>query len=354
MDDIAGWDFFDDDNDPYDASSYSSASNHGSGRAEEAGSQTNDGAGGTGVCPRCQIVPLRYGTPSSMDVNNFSQAALYAADNNIEVVEGAIGGLFNSRFGRAAFAERLPQGRLLRDRLLGPQHGGPQHPDRLRRGDAGAGQRLRRGGPGSEQRRDRRVPRRPGHPDLGADRHLVPQLGHHPVRRPRAHGHAGRHRVAGHRPGGGSGRAGGVVRAPEEPGRAARAERDQAAAHAHGRGRGGAEHHRTRAWPTPRRWAGTSTSATAGPTSGSRSSGSTRARSRRRRSSRVPTGSRRSTSRARRAVQISGRLSAKRAAGYTWKLQWAPGIEPAEARLPGREHAERHGADRRRARARST
>jgi hypothetical protein len=36
-DDIAGWDFFDDDNDPYDASRYSSASNHGSGRAEEAG-----------------------------------------------------------------------------------------------------------------------------------------------------------------------------------------------------------------------------------------------------------------------------------------------------------------------------
>ena len=36
-DDIAGWDFFDDDNDPYDASSYASASNHGTGRAQEAG-----------------------------------------------------------------------------------------------------------------------------------------------------------------------------------------------------------------------------------------------------------------------------------------------------------------------------
>ncbi|MGI8512024.1 MAG: hypothetical protein ACR2NH_05280, partial [Solirubrobacteraceae bacterium] len=33
LNDIAGWDFFDDDNDPYDASSYSSASNHGTGRA---------------------------------------------------------------------------------------------------------------------------------------------------------------------------------------------------------------------------------------------------------------------------------------------------------------------------------
>ena len=50
-DDIAGWDFFDDDNDPYDASSYSSASNHGTGRAQEAGQQTNDADGRHGRLP---------------------------------------------------------------------------------------------------------------------------------------------------------------------------------------------------------------------------------------------------------------------------------------------------------------
>ena len=38
-------------------------------------------------------------------------------------------------------------------------------------------------------------------------RNLVPQLGHHPVRRPRAHRHAGDHRLGGHRPGGGRRRA---------------------------------------------------------------------------------------------------------------------------------------------------
>ena len=110
VDDIAGWDFFDDDNDPYDASSYSSASNHGSGRAAEAGAQTNEGAGGTGVCPRCQIVPLRMWDTFVADVNNFAQAVLYAADNNVEVVEGAVGGLFNSRFGRAAFEHAYRKG----------------------------------------------------------------------------------------------------------------------------------------------------------------------------------------------------------------------------------------------------
>ena len=110
VDDIAGWDFFDDDNNPYDASSYSSASNHGSGRAEEAGQQTNDGAGGTGVCPECQIVPMRVWDTFVVDTNNFAQAVLYAADNDIEVVEGAVGALFNSRFARKAFEHAYQKG----------------------------------------------------------------------------------------------------------------------------------------------------------------------------------------------------------------------------------------------------
>jgi hypothetical protein len=103
VDDIAGWDFFDDDNNPFDASSYSSAGNHGSGRAEDAAQEGNDADSGIGVCPNCQIVPMRVWDTFVVDTNNFAQAALYAADNNIEVVEGAIGGLFNSSFARNAF-----------------------------------------------------------------------------------------------------------------------------------------------------------------------------------------------------------------------------------------------------------
>jgi hypothetical protein len=103
VDDIAGWDFFDNDNNPYDASSYSSANNHGSGRAANAAEEGNDAEGGIGVCPKCQIVPMRVWDTFVVDTNNYAQAALYAADNNIEVVEGAVGGLFNSSFARAAF-----------------------------------------------------------------------------------------------------------------------------------------------------------------------------------------------------------------------------------------------------------
>ena len=109
-DDIAGWDFFDDDNDPYDASSYSSASNHGTGRAQEAGQRTNDTAGGTGVCPRCTIVPLRVWDTFVTDTNTFALASSYAADNEIEVVEAALGGLSNTRFAREAMRDAYARG----------------------------------------------------------------------------------------------------------------------------------------------------------------------------------------------------------------------------------------------------
>ena len=48
-------------------------------------------------------MPLRIWDTFVVDTNNFAQAALYAADNGIEVVEGATGGLFNSSFARNAF-----------------------------------------------------------------------------------------------------------------------------------------------------------------------------------------------------------------------------------------------------------
>jgi hypothetical protein len=110
VDDISGWDYFDDDNDPFDVSSYSSANNHGTGRAQEAGESTNDGKGGTGLCPRCQVVPMRIWDTFVADTNNLAQAALYAADNGIEVVEAAIGGLINSHFAREAFAHAYRRG----------------------------------------------------------------------------------------------------------------------------------------------------------------------------------------------------------------------------------------------------
>jgi hypothetical protein len=102
VDDIAGWDFFDDDNDPYDASSCCSANGHGSGRAKEAVAQTNNGAAETGMCPRCQLMPLRIWDSFVAPTDNWALALTYAADNGVSVAEGAIGGLTNTQFARRA------------------------------------------------------------------------------------------------------------------------------------------------------------------------------------------------------------------------------------------------------------
>src|SRR5438477_430056 len=102
VDDIAGWDFFDDDNDPFDASSYSSANNHGSGRASDAVAEGNNRLSGIGLCPQCRLVPIRVWDTFVVDNNNFALCLLYAADNGIEVTEAALGALTTTAFAQAA------------------------------------------------------------------------------------------------------------------------------------------------------------------------------------------------------------------------------------------------------------
>src|SRR6184192_1753087 len=88
VDDIAGWDFFDDDNNPFDASSYSSAG--------------NNGLAGIGLCPQCRLVPVRMWDTFVVDNNNFALCMLYAADNGIDVIEAAIGAVTTTEFAQAA------------------------------------------------------------------------------------------------------------------------------------------------------------------------------------------------------------------------------------------------------------
>jgi subtilase family protein len=104
VDDIAGWDFFDNDNDPYDASSYFAAANHGSGRADNAAERGNDGEGDIGVCPHCQLMPIRTWDTFVSDGNTFAMGMLYATDNGASVIEGANGSTYHS-----AFAEQASQ-----------------------------------------------------------------------------------------------------------------------------------------------------------------------------------------------------------------------------------------------------
>ena len=122
VDDIAGWDYFDDDNDPFDVSSCCSANGHGTGRAKEAAAQTNNGTSSgpnaetgndgadAGMCPECQIVPLRVWDTFVVPIDYYAMGVMYAAQNDIEVVEGAVGGLGNTHFAREAFEFADDQG----------------------------------------------------------------------------------------------------------------------------------------------------------------------------------------------------------------------------------------------------
>ncbi len=98
VDDIAGWDFFHDDNDPADDTRYG----HGSGEARDSAAETNNGIGDAGVCPRCMFIPLRAGDSFITDVDDFAQAVVYAVDNGVSVVQEALGTIDNSTFAMRA------------------------------------------------------------------------------------------------------------------------------------------------------------------------------------------------------------------------------------------------------------
>jgi MYXO-CTERM domain-containing protein len=98
VDDICGWDFFKDDNDPYDDTRYG----HGTGEANDSAAEGSNGIGGLGVCPKCRFVPLRVGDSFITDVDDFGQAAIYAVDNGAKVIQEALGTVNQSRFSRTA------------------------------------------------------------------------------------------------------------------------------------------------------------------------------------------------------------------------------------------------------------
>jgi hypothetical protein len=98
-DDIVGWDFLDDDNDPFDDVSYG----HGTGEARGSTSEAhNQGEGGdnAGSCPNCMVIHMRVGDSFIADVNRFAAAVAYATDNDVEVVQSALGTLNNTTLAR--------------------------------------------------------------------------------------------------------------------------------------------------------------------------------------------------------------------------------------------------------------
>ena len=91
IDDISGWDFFWNDNNPYDDTRYG----HGTGESRDSAAANGNG-GAIGTCPNCMVVNLRVGDSFVADVNNFANAVIYAVDNDFAVIQEALGTLNNS------------------------------------------------------------------------------------------------------------------------------------------------------------------------------------------------------------------------------------------------------------------
>jgi len=94
-DDISGWDFYNDQNDP---ATLDSTYDHANGQMRQAGAQTNNGIGEAGVCPDCRILPIKAGAEALDRTDDLAQAWLYAADMNADVLVSVTADLGYSSF----------------------------------------------------------------------------------------------------------------------------------------------------------------------------------------------------------------------------------------------------------------
>ena len=100
IDDIAGWDFYGNDNDPY-AVLDNSFSGHGTGMALDAADPAGNG-GGVGTCPNCAVIPVRVGDTFIVDGDRVAQGIRYAVDRGAVAINMALGSLTHPEGAREA------------------------------------------------------------------------------------------------------------------------------------------------------------------------------------------------------------------------------------------------------------
>jgi hypothetical protein len=89
VDDIAGWDFYQNDNDPDDDVDYG----HGTGQADDGFAEADNGGGTPGFAPSSLFVPLRVADSFIAVGSEFSQAVVYAVDRKVSVISEALGSM---------------------------------------------------------------------------------------------------------------------------------------------------------------------------------------------------------------------------------------------------------------------
>ena len=111
VDDIAGWDFFNRDNDA-GHEQFGNYGGHGTGVLEKVGAEAENGSK-IGVCPNCSLIPLRVGDTFVTDGTRAGEAMVYAADAGAVAMTMAIGALSNPRETTEAARYAFEQGMTL-------------------------------------------------------------------------------------------------------------------------------------------------------------------------------------------------------------------------------------------------
>lgn len=93
--DISGWDFYDHQNDP---ATYDSQYGHSDNQMKQAAAQTNNGSQGAGICPKCLILPVKAGAEALDRTDDLAQAWLFAADSGASVIVSVTADLGYSTF----------------------------------------------------------------------------------------------------------------------------------------------------------------------------------------------------------------------------------------------------------------
>ena len=93
IDDIAGWDFFEGDNDPY-ATNEDNYGDHGTGVMRNAVEEGGDG-GRIGVCPNCSLLPIRVGDSFITTGAIVTDAIQFALAHDVAVLGMALGVMGN-------------------------------------------------------------------------------------------------------------------------------------------------------------------------------------------------------------------------------------------------------------------
>jgi hypothetical protein len=98
-DDISGWDFYNHQNDP---ATLDSTYGHANSQMKQAAAQANNNEGGAGVCPSCMLLPVKAGAEALDRTDDLAQAWLFAGDSGADVIVSTTADLGYSTFMKQA------------------------------------------------------------------------------------------------------------------------------------------------------------------------------------------------------------------------------------------------------------